>query len=67
MASRNTEFCIIKIIYHSYIKIRVYGSGVSGTGTKIFLMKIEFFQEVNGVQYSMKNGSYNALKIVAVG
>lgn len=43
------------------------GSGVSGTGTKIFLMKIEFFQEVNGVQYSMKNGSYNALKIVAVG
>jgi hypothetical protein len=29
-------------------------------------LKLEFFQEVNGVQYTMKNGSYNALKIVGV-
>lgn len=29
-----------------------------------YLLSIEFFQEVNGVQYSLKNGSYNALNIV---
>jgi hypothetical protein len=36
----------------------------AGAGTKLFLLKIEFFQSVNGVQYPMKNGSYNALAIV---
>lgn len=36
----------------------------AGAGTKLFLLKVEFFQLVNGVQYSMKNGSYNALAIV---
>lgn len=36
----------------------------AGTGTKFYLMLIEFFQEVNGVQYSLKNGSYNVLNIV---
>jgi len=30
------------------------------------LLKMEFFQLINGVQYSLKNGSYNALKIVEV-
>lgn len=38
----------------------------SGTGTKLYLLEIEFFQEVNGVQYSLKNGAYNSLAIVAV-
>ena len=36
----------------------------AGAGTKLFLLKVEFFQLVNGVQYSMKNGSYNALAII---
>ncbi len=36
----------------------------AGAGTKLFLLKVEFFQLVNGVQYSMKNGAYNALAIV---
>ena len=36
----------------------------AGTGTKFYLMLIEFFQEVNGIQYSLKNGSYNVLNIV---
>ena len=36
----------------------------AGTGTKFFLLLIEFFQEVNGIQYSLKNGSYNVLNIV---
>jgi len=35
-----------------------------GTGTKLFLLKVEFFQMVNAVQYPLKNGSYNALAIV---
>ena len=28
------------------------------------MLKIEFFQLVNAVQYSLKNGAYNALKII---
>jgi hypothetical protein len=35
-------------------------------GTKIFLLKIEFFQQVNGNQYSLKNGAYNAMSIIEV-
>ncbi len=38
----------------------------SGTGTKLYFLEIEFFQEVNGVQYTLKNGAYNALAIVEV-
>ncbi|MBK7129085.1 MAG: hypothetical protein IPM74_03785 [Crocinitomicaceae bacterium] len=38
----------------------------SGAGTDLYLLQIEFFQEVNGVQYSLKNGAYNALSIVEV-
>jgi hypothetical protein len=38
----------------------------TGTGAKVLLLKMEFFQLINGVQYSLKNGSYNALKIVEV-
>ena len=38
----------------------------AGAGTKMYFLAIEFFQEVNGVQYSMKNGSYNSLSIVEV-
>jgi hypothetical protein len=38
----------------------------AGPGTDLYLLQIEFFQEVNGVQYSLKNGAYNALSIVEV-
>jgi hypothetical protein len=34
--------------------------------TDIFVLAVEFFQEVNGTQYSLKNGAYNALAIVEV-
>ena len=37
-----------------------------GTGAKVFLLKIEFFQLVNAAQYSLKNGAYNALKVIEV-
>ncbi len=38
----------------------------TGTGTKVFLLKLEYFQLVNGVQYPLKNGAFNALKIIEV-
>lgn len=38
----------------------------TGTGTKIYVLLIEFFQEVNGVQYSLKNGAYNVLNVLEV-
>ncbi len=41
------------------------GAPAVGT-TKLFLLKIEFFQEVNGNQYTLKNGAFNALRIVEV-
>lgn len=37
-----------------------------GTATNLYLLSVEFFQEVNSVQYSLKNGAYNALAIVEV-
>ena len=38
----------------------------TGVGTNLFLLEIEFFQMVNGSQYSLKNGAFNALCIVEV-
>lgn len=37
-----------------------------GTGITLFYLKIEFFQLVNTVQYSLKNGKHNALCIIEV-
>ena len=41
-------------------------SAPSGTGNDFMLLLVEFFQEVNANQYSLKNGSYNVLSIVEV-
>jgi hypothetical protein len=38
----------------------------TGSGISFFLLAVEFFQQVNGVQYVLNNGQYNALSIVAV-
>ncbi len=38
----------------------------TGTGTKLYFLQVEFFQEVNSVQYSLNNGAYNALAIIEV-
>lgn len=35
-------------------------------GTKIYLLQIEFFQEINTVQYELNNGIFNALVIAQV-
>ena len=37
-----------------------------GTGNAIYLLLIEFFQEVNRVQYVLNNGAYNVLNILDV-
>lgn len=36
------------------------------TGVHVFTLQIEFYQEVNGNQYSLKNGGYNALAVIDV-
>lgn len=36
------------------------------TGVTVFLLMISFYQEVNGVQYSLKNEEYNVLQIIGV-
>ena len=38
----------------------------TGSGTNVHLLMVEFFQEINGVQYSLNDGGYNALTVVAV-
>lgn len=38
----------------------------AGSGTKFCLLRIEFFQEVNSVQYPLNNGAFNALVIAEV-
>lgn len=38
----------------------------TGTGLKVFLLMVAFYQEVNGVQYSLKNEQYNALNVIEV-
>ncbi len=42
------------------------GGAPAGTGTNIYLLQIEFFQEVNAQLYSLKNGAYNAMAIAEV-
>ncbi|WP_293894433.1 hypothetical protein [Flavobacterium sp.] len=38
----------------------------TGSGTAIYVLLIEFFQEVNGVQYTLNNGNYNVLNVLDV-
>lgn len=39
----------------------------AGSGTDLLLLLIEFFQEVNGEQYPLRNGAHNSLCIVDIG
>ena len=36
----------------------------TGPGVKFYLLKVAFYQLVNDVMYSLKNGSYNSLKVI---
>jgi hypothetical protein len=42
------------------------GGSPAGTGTQLYMLRIEFFQQVNGVQYELNNGSFNALIVAEV-
>lgn len=38
----------------------------AGAGTDLYLLMVAFYQEVNGVQYTLKNGAFNALSIIEI-
>ena len=38
----------------------------TGTGYAFYFLKTAFYQELNGKQYLLKNGAYNALKLIEV-
>ena len=38
----------------------------SGTGNKMYFLKLAFYQQVNGIQYALNNGTYNALNLIEV-
>lgn len=38
----------------------------TGNGTNIFILMVSFYQDVNGVQYSLKNEEFNVLHVVDV-
>ncbi|MEO8149352.1 MAG: hypothetical protein ABI723_17030 [Bacteroidia bacterium] len=55
------------IIDGTSTKITLMPNGTpAGTGTKLYFLQIDFFQLVNGMQYELNNGSYNALVIAEV-
>lgn len=55
------------VIDTTVITVNLNPSGVpAGIGTAFYLLLIEFFQEVNGVQYVLNNGSYNVLNVLDV-
>jgi hypothetical protein len=35
-----------------------------GTGQSFYFLKIAFFREINGIQSPLKNGAFNALKLI---
>lgn len=39
----------------------------SGTGTDIFVLQMLFYQDINSVSYTLKNGENNALGIIGIG
>jgi hypothetical protein len=38
----------------------------TGGGQLVYVFKISFFQEINGMQYSLNNGAFNILQIIEV-
>ncbi len=39
---------------------------ITADSTAIHLLALEFYQEINNLQYSLKNGSYNCLEIIHI-
>ncbi|PNQ72117.1 hypothetical protein C1T31_13515 [Hanstruepera neustonica] len=38
----------------------------AGAGNQLYFLKVAFFQEVNGIQYALNNGTYNALQLIDI-
>lgn len=38
----------------------------SGSGFQLYLLMIEFYQEVNGVQYPLRSGNFNVLNLIDI-
>ncbi|MBG6062980.1 hypothetical protein IWX83_002787 [Flavobacterium sp. CG_9.1] len=38
----------------------------AGSGIQLYLLLIEFYQDVNGIQYPLRSGNYNALNLVEI-
>ncbi|WP_242131679.1 hypothetical protein [Aestuariivivens marinum] len=38
----------------------------SGSGNALYFLKVAFFQEINGIQYALNNGAFNALQLIEV-
>jgi len=37
-----------------------------GTGNQLYFLQIEYFQEINGIQYPLNNGAFNVLNTIEV-
>jgi hypothetical protein len=37
-----------------------------GTGQSFYLLKVAFYQQINGIQYPLNNGAFNALQLLEV-
>ena len=44
----------------------IFQSAVTGSGNEYYFLKISWFQELNGEQYPLNNGIYNALQLIEV-
>ncbi|MGZ0017464.1 hypothetical protein [Yeosuana sp. AK3] len=38
----------------------------SGTGVSFYFLKVAFFQDMNGIQYPLNNGAFNALQLIEI-
>ncbi|WP_027126462.1 hypothetical protein [Gelidibacter mesophilus] len=38
----------------------------TGAGAECYFLKVAFYQEINGIQYPLNNGAYNALQLLEV-
>lgn len=43
-----------------------FATPATGQGVEMFLLKIEFLQELNATLYPLKNGTFNALKLIKI-
>ncbi|NHN28115.1 hypothetical protein FIA58_020750 [Flavobacterium jejuense] len=56
----------LPINYTANSSVLTPSSVPTGSGVQLFLLQVSFYQELNGVQYSLKNEMYNMLSILEV-